>query len=117
MAAFALQPHVADFLDVVMHDEAVESRMEQVRYAPGVAACWMLPAAGGAGETTGVLLLAVRSSVTGVSSPTPVRRRCSSRRPFSSAARRAGPVGNGVVLPRRSTRSPLSDPDACSPRR
>src|SRR6476619_7455275 len=34
MAAFALAPHVAEFLDVVMHDEALEFRMEQVEIAP-----------------------------------------------------------------------------------
>lgn len=30
MAAFALQPHVADFLDVVMHDDELDYRLEQV---------------------------------------------------------------------------------------
>lgn len=30
IAAFALQPHVTDFLDVAMHDEDVEFRLEQV---------------------------------------------------------------------------------------
>ena len=30
MAAFALQPHVADFLDVVMHDDQLEYRLEQI---------------------------------------------------------------------------------------
>ena len=65
MAAFALQPHVADFLDIVMHDEAVEFRMEQVEIAPGspLAGRSLLQAA--LGDTTGVLLLAVRSSGTG----------------------------------------------------
>ena len=31
MAAFALQPHVAEFLDVVMHDETLDYRIEEVR--------------------------------------------------------------------------------------
>jgi voltage-gated potassium channel len=30
MAAFALQPHVVDFLDVVMHDGSLEFRLEEV---------------------------------------------------------------------------------------
>ena len=30
MAAFALQPHVADFLDVVMHDDELDYRLEQI---------------------------------------------------------------------------------------
>lgn len=33
MAAFALQPNVAEFLDVVMHDEALEYRIEEVQIA------------------------------------------------------------------------------------
>ena len=65
MAAFALQPHVADFLDVVMHDEAVEFRMEQVEIAPGSPLAGRSLLQAELGETTGVLLLAVRSSVTG----------------------------------------------------
>ncbi len=35
MGAFALQPHVADFLDVVMHDEVLDYRLEQVEIDPG----------------------------------------------------------------------------------
>src|ERR1700682_5103562 len=31
MAAFALQPHVAEFLDVVMHDETLDYRIEEGR--------------------------------------------------------------------------------------
>lgn len=30
MAAFALQPHVADFLDVVLHDDELDYRLEQI---------------------------------------------------------------------------------------
>ena len=35
MAAFALQPHVAEFLDVVMHDESLDYRLEQVEIGAG----------------------------------------------------------------------------------
>ena len=35
MAAFALQPHVAEFLDVVMHDETLDYRIEEVKITPG----------------------------------------------------------------------------------
>jgi voltage-gated potassium channel len=65
MAAYALAPHVAEFLDVVMHDEALEFRMGQVEIAP------RLPLAGQSlkqpalPDTTGVLVLALRSSATG----------------------------------------------------
>jgi voltage-gated potassium channel len=35
MAAFVLQPHVTEFLDVVMHDRDIEFRLEEVTVAPG----------------------------------------------------------------------------------
>jgi voltage-gated potassium channel len=34
MAAFALQPHVADFFDVVMHDDELDYRLEQIEIEP-----------------------------------------------------------------------------------
>ena len=37
MAAFVLQPHVTEFLDVVMHDRGIEFRLEEVPVARGVA--------------------------------------------------------------------------------
>lgn len=60
MAAFALQPHVAEFLDVVMHDEALDYRVEEFEVAQDS------PLLGGTlhqaaiRRTTGALLLAVR---------------------------------------------------------
>ena len=60
MAAFALQPHVAEFLDVVMHDESLDYRLEQVEIGAGS------PLLGGTlhdaaiRRTTGALLLALR---------------------------------------------------------
>jgi voltage-gated potassium channel len=65
MAAFALSPHVAEFLDVVMHDEALEFRMEQVEIAPESALAGRCLREAGLAETTGVLLLAVRPSANG----------------------------------------------------
>jgi voltage-gated potassium channel len=65
MAAFALQPHVAEFLDVVMHDEALEFRMEQVEIARGSPVVGRALRDAALGDKTGVLLLAVRSSGTG----------------------------------------------------
>src|SRR6478672_5753819 len=61
MAAFALAPHVAEFLDVVMHDEALEFRMEQVEIAPESSLAGRSLREAEVAETTGVLLLAVRS--------------------------------------------------------
>jgi voltage-gated potassium channel len=65
MAAFALSPHVAEFLDVVMHDEALEFRMEQVEVAPESSLAGRSLREAVLAETTGVLLLAVRPSASG----------------------------------------------------
>jgi voltage-gated potassium channel len=34
MGAFALQPHVAEFSHVVMHDETLDYRIEEVEVSP-----------------------------------------------------------------------------------
>jgi voltage-gated potassium channel len=65
MASFAMQPHVAEFLDVVMHDDALEFRMEQVEVADQSPLADRTLFEAAVGETTGVLLLAIRSSATG----------------------------------------------------
>ena len=65
MAAFALSPHVAEFLDVVMHDEALEFRMEQVEIVPESALAGRCLREVRLAETTGALLLAVRSGASG----------------------------------------------------
>jgi len=62
MAAFALQPHVAEFLDVVMHDESLEFRMEEVAIARGSSVCGQTLREAELAERTGVLLLALRPS-------------------------------------------------------
>jgi voltage-gated potassium channel len=76
MAAFALQPHVAEFLDVVMHDESLDYRMEQVEVdaRSRLAGCALHDAA--LGENTGVLLLAVRDGADAsfVANPPPTAR-------------------------------------------
>ena len=73
MATFALQRHVAEFVDGVMHDESLDYRMEQVEIVSGS------PFAGRAVRETpltdhsGGLLLAVRTSENGsfVANPGP----------------------------------------------
>jgi voltage-gated potassium channel len=62
MAAFAVQPHVMDFLDVVMHDGSLELRIEEapVKAASEVAAQTL--AAAQLLERTGAQLLAIRST-------------------------------------------------------
>lgn len=60
MAAFALQPNVAEFLDVVMHDENLEFRIEEVEIGPdsrhlGRAIADL------SGDASGALVLAIRT--------------------------------------------------------
>ncbi len=62
MAAFALQPHVAEFLDVVMHDESLEHRMEQIEIGADSPLSGRRLGEAGLAESTGVLLLAVRAA-------------------------------------------------------
>lgn len=62
MAAFVLQPHVTEFLDVVMHDGSLEFRLEEVPLPPGS------PLAGRSlrdthiRDSTGALVLALRET-------------------------------------------------------
>jgi len=61
MAAFALQPHVAEFLDVVMHDETLDYRIEEIKISPAsplVGRCLADTALG----FTGALVLAIRTA-------------------------------------------------------
>ena len=46
MAAFVLQPHVAEFLDVVMHDGSLEFRLEELPLPDGLAAGRQVPPGG-----------------------------------------------------------------------
>jgi voltage-gated potassium channel len=72
MAAFVLQPHVAEFLDVVMHDGSLEFRLEELEVPEGS------PLTGGSlrhsqiRDRTGALVLAVRDKDgTFVTNPAP----------------------------------------------
>lgn len=60
MAAFALQPHVADFLDVVMHDDTLDYRLEQIDIGPGSALVERSVDDAAVRNRTGALLLALR---------------------------------------------------------
>jgi len=71
MAAFALQPHVSEFLDVVMHDETLDYRIEEVEITAGSPLVGRSLAEAALREATGALLLAIQS-VTGefIANPT-----------------------------------------------
>lgn len=60
MAAFALQPHVAEFLDVVMHDDTLEYRIEEFAVAQRSALRGSTLVRADLRATTGALLLALR---------------------------------------------------------
>jgi len=62
MAAFALQPHVSEFLDVVMHDETLDYRIEEVEITPASPLVGRSLADVALREATGALLLAIRSA-------------------------------------------------------
>jgi voltage-gated potassium channel len=76
MAAFALQPHVAEFLDVVMHEEALEFRIEQVHISAGSALTGRSLQEAALDKSTGALLLAIRGGAAGAfqANPTPDSR-------------------------------------------
>ena len=60
MAVFALQPDVAEFLDVVMHDEDLDFRIEQVEVREGCPLVGQTVGELRIRERTGALLLALR---------------------------------------------------------
>lgn len=71
LAAFALQPDVAEFLDVVMHDENHDWRIEQVHVAGGSELASTTVGEMQISARTGALLLAVRRSAGGPLEPNP----------------------------------------------
>jgi len=62
MAAFALQPHVSEFLDVVMHDETLDYRIEEVEITTTSPLAGRSLADAALREATGALLLAIQSA-------------------------------------------------------
>jgi voltage-gated potassium channel len=61
MAAFAVQPHIMDFLDVVMHDGSLEIRIEEAQLSPDSELAGRTLAEAGVRDLTGAQLLAVRT--------------------------------------------------------
>ena len=60
MAAFLVQPHVAEFVDVVMHDGSLEFRLEEVPVPPGSPLVGRTIRENHIRDTTGALVLALR---------------------------------------------------------
>ena len=61
MAAFVLQPHVTEFLDVVMHDRDIEFRLEEVTVAAGSVVAGRTLRDAQIRDLTGALVLALRN--------------------------------------------------------
>ena len=83
IAAFALQAHVAEFLDVVMHDEELDFRVQQVR---------VLPSSPLAGQRLGDLELERRSGARLLA------YRAAARRPFEPNPEQDTLLAPGSVL-------------------
>jgi voltage-gated potassium channel len=62
MASFALQPHVADFLDVVMHDGSLQFRVEELRVGPESSLANRSLRDAHIRDRTGALVLALRDA-------------------------------------------------------
>jgi voltage-gated potassium channel len=62
MAAFVLQPHVAEFVDVVMHDGSLEFRLEEVPVPAGSPLAGRTIRENHIRDTTGALVLALREA-------------------------------------------------------
>jgi voltage-gated potassium channel len=71
MAAFALQPDVAEFLDVVMHDESLDFRIEQIEVGATSALCDRSVGESALAQRTGVVLLALRGDTAAAFEPNP----------------------------------------------
>ena len=62
MAALAVQPHVAEFLDVVMHDGGLDFRLEQIRVSTESPLVGQTLRSAMVHDRTGTLVLAMRAS-------------------------------------------------------
>jgi voltage-gated potassium channel len=60
MAAFALQPHVAEFVDVVMHNGSLEFRLEEIEIPPDSPLAGRSLRDGHLRDRTGAMVLAMR---------------------------------------------------------
>jgi len=61
MAAFVLRPHVAEFVDVVMHDRNLEFRLEELPIPPGSQVAGKTLRDAAIRDRTGALVLAIRA--------------------------------------------------------
>jgi voltage-gated potassium channel len=75
MASFVVQPHVVDFVDVVMHDGSLEFRLEDIEVAAGSRLVGQTLSSAEVHDLTGALVLAIRrADGTFATNPTPRTR-------------------------------------------
>jgi voltage-gated potassium channel len=75
MASFVVQPHVVDFVDVVMHDGSLEFRLEDIGVGAGSRLAGETLSSARVHDRTGALVLAIRrSDGTFTTNPTPQTR-------------------------------------------
>jgi voltage-gated potassium channel len=72
MASFVLQPHVVDFVDIVMHDGTLEFRLEELTVSTGSSMAGSTLRSAHLRDRTGALVLAIRRPEGGfVTNPSP----------------------------------------------
>ena len=72
MASFIVQPHVAEFVDVVMHERSLEFRMQEIPIRPGSSLAGQSLRSAELRERSQVLVLALRrTDGTFVNNPDP----------------------------------------------
>ena len=72
MASFVIQPHVVDFVDVVMHDGTLEFRLEEVTVSTGSPMAGDTLGSAHLRDRTGALVLAIRRPGAGfLTNPSP----------------------------------------------
>jgi len=72
MASFVTQPHVVDFVDIVMHDGTLEFRLEELAVAPGSSLSGRTLRSAQLRDRTGALVLAIRRPEVGfITNPSP----------------------------------------------
>ena len=112
MASFVTQPHVVDFVDVVMHDGTLEFRLEELTVSPASPLAGSTLRSAQLRDRTGALVLAIRRP-DGELPHQPVARgrhrggRRADQRGHGRTARHAGPV-RGTPL-RRCAHPDLDD--------
>ena len=110
MAAFVLQPHVAEFLDVVMHDGDLEFRLEEVAVPAGVAARRARRSATPSSATAPARSCSPCATSDGTFTTNPPPDTVIERRPGAHRHRHRGPAGGAGSPAARAPAVPAARP-------